>query len=514
LTHAANDRVARAFHVALAALFLVAWWSLGRQVIPLVGEHGLLPANAWLDAVRSHDVGGLDVPTLFRFGASDAALVAGVWAGVALSLASLFGFFSRIAFAANVALYLSYAVVCRTFLAFQWDNLLLECGTLAALLPVHRRAQWAHFLVKLLLFKLYFESGLAKWQSSLHDWQDGSAMTYYYETAPIPTWLAWFFHHLPTGWHHLESWSTLAFELGGPFLIFGPRPARLLALGVFSLFQLVNVATANYGFFSYLALALSVLLLDNRDVRTLGAWWRRRLLRARRWSKRRRLRRAHAAVRIARRRLHAVRRWTIAREPRTSEGQTFFFIARLTVAALAVTLYAGVSLQRGVSQFWRGGPESTTLVAASQALAPLRIVNNYHLFASITRERIEPIFEISDGTRFTEHDLDYKPGDPRRAPPFVAPHQPRLDFSLWFYGLRAGGQPPDYVVSLLLGLCDEPRHLQAFFESRLPDHAAAVRVVFYRYHFSTPEQRADTGAWWTREPVGAPRGVDCERVAQ
>ena len=71
---------------------------------------------------------------------------------------------------------------------------------------------------------------------------------------------------LPPAWHHMESWGTLAFELGAPFLVFGTRWMRLTALSVFTGFQLVNIATANYGFFSYLALALHAVLLDDADV--------------------------------------------------------------------------------------------------------------------------------------------------------------------------------------------------------------------------------------------------------
>src|SRR5207244_2713248 len=82
-----------------------------------------------------------------------------------------------------------------TFLSFQWDNLLLECGALASLLPGDRSdppARVVHVLFRLLLWKLYFESGIAKWQSHLGDWIDGSAMLHYYETAPLPTLLGWF----------------------------------------------------------------------------------------------------------------------------------------------------------------------------------------------------------------------------------------------------------------------------------------------------------------------------------
>ena len=64
-----------------------------------------------------------------------------------------------------------------------------------------------------------------------------------------------------------------------------------------------------------------------------------------------------------------------------------------------------------------------------------RVANAYHLFGHITRERIEPEFQTRDGDRWRAHDLHYKPGDPLRPPPVVAPHQPRVDFLLWFYGL-------------------------------------------------------------------------------
>ena len=91
-------------------------------------------------------------------------------------------------------------------------------------------------------------------QSPIHDWVDGSAMRFYYETAPIPTALAWYAHHLPAWWHHIESNATLVWEMGVPVLIFAPRRGRIVAAIVFTGFQLINIATANYGFFSYLAL--------------------------------------------------------------------------------------------------------------------------------------------------------------------------------------------------------------------------------------------------------------------
>jgi len=263
-----RDPVARLFQTLLGLTFVVAWASLGVQVDVLLGRRGLLPVRELSEALASRpELGFFDVPTLFRADASDAALHAGIWVGLLLGGLVVTGIVPRVALAVSTLLYLSYAVAARSFLAFQWDNLLLECGVLGALLPTRRRSAWMHFLLKVLLFKLYFESGIAKYESHLGDWKDGSAMAYYYETAPIPTRLAWYAHHLPAAYHALESRATLIFEIVVPVAIFGPRRARLGALSIFTGFQLVNIATANYGFFSYLALVLSVFLLDAEDVR-------------------------------------------------------------------------------------------------------------------------------------------------------------------------------------------------------------------------------------------------------
>jgi hypothetical protein len=168
--------VARLFHRLLALVFLDAWLSLGIQVHLLIGTRGLMPIAAFLARAR-HTLSFAEFPTLFWLGVNDTTLTLGICLGVALSLLALIGRWPRAIAAAQVALYLSFTTAARTFLTFQWDNLLLECAFFAIFLPRDRRSPWVHTLFRLILFKLYWESGIAKWQSHLHDWQDGSAMT-------------------------------------------------------------------------------------------------------------------------------------------------------------------------------------------------------------------------------------------------------------------------------------------------------------------------------------------------
>jgi len=498
VTSGSGPPVARAFHRLLALVFLVAWLSLAAQIDVLIGSHGLLPVAEWLRALSvQSDVGFAELPTWLWWTSSDGAIRFGTWLGAVLALVALLGIRPRLCFAVCLPLYLGYVVAARNFLSFQWDNLLLEAGALAVFLPADRRARWVHVLLRLLLFKLYFESGIAKYQSHLHDWHDGSAMRYYYETAPLPALLGWFAHNLPLAWHAFESRATLAWEILLPLAIFGPRRVRLFAAAALSLFQLLNIATANYGFFCYLALALHVFLLDDADIERGRSFF---------------------ASRIHLPRLARVQAWL--ERVRTLANRTFVVIperAQLATAVLVSSVYITLSAYLGVATFVRPAPEIETLQDLADVAGPFRIVNTYHLFGHITRERYEAQFQTFDGKRWAEHDMHYKPGDPARAPPYVAPHQPRVDFLLWFYGLgvrvfsaRAYPPPtPQYVAVLLERLCDDPAAVQSLFESELPRAPTAVRIVFYEYRMTSYAERAESGRWWRRTELTSTPAQRC-----
>jgi uncharacterized membrane protein YphA (DoxX/SURF4 family) len=464
------------FQKALSLVLFFAFLSLARQLDVLIGARGLLPAAVFFERARLAGASWLDAPSLFWLGHSDGVLRAGAWLGMALAVLALIGRWPRACFALSAPLYLSYATVGDDFTAFQWDNMLVEVALLAALLParpaVNDRAAWlALFALRLLVFKLYFESGLAKWQSHLRDWHDGSAMAFYYETAPLPAPLAWHAHHLPDWFHRLESWGALVLELLVPFLVLGPRRARLAAFWAFTAFQIVNTATANYGFFTYLSLALHVLLLDERDVAALAA-------RLPSWS------RPHA------------RSWTWASTARARRVSMALLASVLSVWLLA-------SFTGALLRFARSPALRSALGASYATIAPFRVANVYQLFGHITRERIEPQLELLLDGAWQEHDLRYKAGKPARTPSLVAPHQPRVDFRLWFYGLSFRRGTPEYVHNLIDRLCHDPAAVAPLFAAPLPAQPDAVRIVFFNYRMSSPDERAESGAFWVRERVTA-----------
>jgi hypothetical protein len=313
-------------------------------------------------------------------------------------------------------------------------------------------------------------------------------MTFYYETAPLPARLGWYAHALPAFWHRLESWFTLFFELVVPAAIFGPRRLRLAALGFFTAFQIVNLATASYGFFCYLSLALHVFLLDDADVVRLRAYLSRRapaLRRVRVWQR---------WVDLRLRRLVRV-----SPPPRLRRG----------AAVAMIGVYLAASLVDAITHFSGSRQMVADVQPLRELFAPYRLVNSYHLFAAITRERIEPEVQTLDGDTWTARDFRHKPGDVERPPHLVAPHQPRVDFLLWFYGLSYRQGVPPYVAKLVERVCHEPAAVQPLFAQKLPEAPAAVRLAFFRYHFTTADERARTGAWWTRELMETTRPVGC-----
>jgi lipase maturation factor 1 len=535
----------------LAATFVVAWLSLESQVLLLAGSRGLVPFNEVLAQANRANATFGELPTLFRYSLSDAMLRAGCWVGVALAVVALLGVVPRLMFALSGALYLSYAVACTVFLSFQWDNLLLECCLLAVIAGVPRetsnraapasrgyfghdapwRAAWQViasgslrvFLFRVVLFKLYFESGIAKAESHLGDWFDGSAMTFYYETAPLPTPLAWYGHALPEWFSNLSSWGTLLFEIGGALFVFSPRSPRVVLFVALSGFQLLNLATANYGFFSPLSLGLHLFLLEPRDFMRV-VWLARpvtRRVRALRrrlgWSGRtvfpglgrvRWLLGTTSTPVAPRAQLQPATTECMAPAPRGTWPASLLQIAVRAALPLACVIYVAVSAVSFVRHFVNRDVNPPLIGSLDSALAPFRVINTYHLFAHITRERLEVEVQTFNGERWTVHPFHYKPGPTDRAPPFVAPHQPRVDFQLWFYGLRIGRPPPLYVANLVERLCEDAEAVQQLFTDPLPAHPFAVRLVFHRYHFASSEER-EVGLWWRREPAGRPRERRC-----
>jgi len=122
----------------------------------------------------------------------------------------------------------------------------------------------------------------------------------------------------------------------------------------------------------------------------------------------------------------------------------------------------------------------------------------------MTTQRPEIIVEGSlDGVSWLPYEFKWKPGDPKRAPRFVAPHQPRLDWQVWFAALGFYPNNPWFWRFLVRLLEGSPAVLSLLRSNPFPDAPPNfVRAVLYDYRFTDSEQRRATKAWWLRERRG------------
>ena len=118
-------------------------------------------------------------------------------------------------------------------------------------------------------------------------------------------------------------------------------------------------------------------------------------------------------------------------------------LGRLPFVALLLGLSLLAAYHQTCGSILRRVPlELPRLAELSQHLAPFHLVGSYGLFADMTVDRPELVVEGSDdGVEWVPYGFKHKPGDPSRRPRFVAPHQPRLDWQMWFEALGPRPEP-------------------------------------------------------------------------
>ena len=490
----------------LGLIYLIAFVSLWVQVDGLVGSNGMSPVSRFLPVVRQQlgpDAYFL-LPTLCWFDSSNAFLNFLCGGGVVLSLLLIFGIAPALLLAVLFVFYLSLTIAGQVFLNFQWDVLLLETGFLSIFFapwrpwprdliwwpgsaPAVRRATAAPvsraglFLLKVLLFKLMLMSGVVKltsgddcwgWLNQSFHWSALTALDYHYWSQPLPTVFAWWADKSPEWFKHFSVAFCLAVEIIVPFFIWAPRRPRLMAAGLMIFLQIIIALTGNYCFFNLLTIALCLLLIDD------------------------------AAIGTSRRDIPAAINGAPNASPaRTRRALSMQLCSYTALAVIVVTLPINAWLI--FSAFKPQSRPPGWLAKYYEQLEAFRIVNGYGLFRVMTKDRGEIVIEGStDGIEWLPYEFKWKPGNVKRAPGWCAPHQPRLDWQMWFAALDAPEQNP-WLVGLIVRLLEGSRDVTGLlahdpFPDKPPHY---IRAMFYRYRFTTLEERRQTGAWWKRQEL-------------
>jgi lipase maturation factor 1 len=459
----------------LGVIYFIAFVSLWHQIDGLIGSRGILPIHSYLSEIQS--VFGTErfwfYPTLCWLNSSDHFLHFLCAGGVVASLLLITGIAQIPVLITLFAFYLSLVIAGQDFLGFQWDALLLESGFLAIFFAPAKLFSWrlsqetepsraVLLLLRWLLSRLIFLSGVVKLASRDSSWRNWTALRFHYMTQPLPTWTSWYFFQLPPWFQTLSCGVVFAAELVIPFLFFAPRRIRLIAFWATIGFQLLIAATGNYGFFNLLTIALCCTLPDDSFWKSL---FRRR-----------------------------AQRTTIPAPPRWRAWIT------LPLSAILLSLTIPICINTFGFEISLPYPINTI----PNYLAPFRVVSGYGLFAVMTTTRPEIIIEGSDDHQtWKEYPFKWKPGDVNRSPAFATPYMPRLDWQMWF---AAQGDPLDnpWIIPFLQRIREgsEPV-LQLLQFNPFPTHPPKyIRAILYDYQMTDFPTRHKTSAWWTRRQLG------------
>jgi hypothetical protein len=262
---------------------------------------------------------------------------------------------------------------------------------------------------------------------------------------------------LPRPVHRLEVLGNHAAQLVAPFLLFAPQPFAGAGAMVILVHQGWLILSGNFSWLNALTLALAFSALDDRQLGVVFPFHHGPLESAPLW----------------------------------------FVVVVLAFAALLLAL-----------SYWPARNLLSRRQLMNASFSPLRLVNTYGAFGSVTKERYEVVIEgtqepqLTASTVWREYEFKGKPGDPRRRPPQVAPYHLRLDWLLWFAAMSPPIVHPWVVALAEKLLMGDQATLKLLRRNPFPTQPPTfLRARLYRYRFTTWRERKQTRTWWARFPV-------------
>ncbi|XP_003417747.1 lipase maturation factor 1 isoform X1 [Loxodonta africana] len=484
---------------ALAFVYFVAFLVAFHQNKQLIGDQGLLPSRLYLKSVQQYFKGRIawdalsSAPTILWFldwSHMDTNLDLLALAGLGISSFVLIAGCANMALMAALwVLYISLVNVGQVWYAFGWESQLLETGFLGIFLcplwtlsrlPRYTPTSWVVVWgFRWLIFRIMLGAGLIKIRGD-QCWWDLTCMDYHYETQPVPNPAAYYLHRTPWWVHRTETLGNHVIELLVPFFLLLGRRMCILHGILQVIFQVILIISGNLSFLNWLTIVPSLACFDDAALGFLFSS-----------------------------RPGGLRDRVLQLQEREAQGawpvRTHGYAVRQVVHLALVTLIGYLSI-----------PVILNLLSSQQVMNvsfnPLRIVNTYGAFGSITKERTEVILQGTASPNASASDVvweDYefrcKPGDPRRRPCLISPYHYRLDWLMWFAAFQTYEQH-EWIIHLAGKLmANDAQALSLLFHNPFTGRAPPrwVRAELYRYKFSLPGGRhAAEGEWWVRRRIG------------
>ncbi|XP_061087109.1 lipase maturation factor 1 [Conger conger] len=485
---------------SIAFIYFVAFAVAYNQNKQLIGERGLTPSEEYLRSVKRYVGGRIDTsalaytPTLLWFldwSDMDLNLDGLALLGLLLSGAVLLtGRANMLIMALLWLLYHSLVSVGQIWYSFGWESQLLETGFLGIFLcplwslsqvplrcPPSRISIW---LFRWLIVRIMLGAGLIKIRGD-RCWRDLTCMDYHYETQPVPNPMSYYMHRSPWWFHRFEVLSNHFIELIAPFFTFLGRRMCMVNGALQILFQATLIVSGNLSFLNWLTIVPGLACFDDAALGFLFG----------------------SSEGGAKQTVSRIQSEEAA--GRTAAPTRGMLVRRVVNVSLAVLIgYLSV-------------PVVMNLLSSRQVMNtsfdPLRIVNTYGAFGSITKERTEVVFQgtlSSDpndpAALWEEYEFMCKPGALHRRPCLISPYHYRLDWLMWFAAFQTYEQN-EWVIHIAGRLLANDSSILSLiqhnpFQGREPPRW--VRGEHFRYRFSEPGGvSAAQGKWWIRKRLGA-----------
>ncbi len=475
---------------AVGLLYVLAFTGVIHESRALIGPRGIAPLAGFFHALLATHPGPLEAfcraPSLFWLGTGAPMIAIAGWAGLAAAVALVLNLWPRMALFGCWLIFLSFVSTWRIFSAAIPDHVLLEAGLLCIpFAPAGLRPGLgaecpprpiAVFMMRWLVFRLMFESGLMKLVAGDPYWRHLTVMKVLYETAPFPTILGYLDHQLPQAYHVFEIALTFAAELAAPLLaVFGGRRGRWFALGLWVVFQAGIQVTNNFGWLNTSAIGVGIALLDDQML-------------------------AAAAERLRLRRLgRFLSSKTAENSPGPATPWRLYGLRAALGAHFCLTLYF-------FGTAWGDAVYNIPYVVTRPVDLSwfFHSANVYYPFARITPDRYEVEFEGSNdgGATWRTYEFRYQPQRPDRICPFIAPWFPRFEASLQIAIFSVPKSPLFAAVAAEL-VSRNPDVMRLFRNDPFPDRPPTmIRMPVYRIGFTDLKTLRKTGNYWHKEYEG------------
>ncbi|XP_065706521.2 lipase maturation factor 1 isoform X1 [Patagioenas fasciata] len=484
---------------SIALLYFVAFLVAYHQNKQLIGEKGLLPCKLYLQNVKKYFKGKINLdalsyaPTIIWFldwSDMDSILDCISLLGLATSaFVVITGCANMVLMAVLWVLYLSLVNVGQIWYSFGWESQLLETGFLGMFLcplwtlsrlPPHTPPPtiviWAF---RWLIFRIMLGAGLIKIRGD-RCWRELTCMDYHYETQPVPNPIAYFMHRSPWWFHRFETLVNHFIELLVPFFLLLGRRMSIVHGLLQILFQVLLIISGNLSFLNWLTMVPSIACFDDASLGFLFS-----------------SRRGAVKERVVRMQLQEAAGEQLPPRYGCYIRKVVNISLGLLIAYLSIPVVINLLSSRQVM---------------NTSFNPLRIVNTYGAFGSITKERTEVILQATSSLDpndpaavWEEYDFKCKPGDLKRRPCFITPYHYRLDWLMWFAAFQTYEQN-EWIIHLagkLLAQEEQTLSLMATnpFAGREPPRW--IRGEHFKYKFSQPGgKHASEGRWWIRKRIG------------